>query len=333
MTATRRVLLVLLAAMLPVAAGCGFDAADFPLPSTRVGGEKYTIRIELSSVLNLPEKAEIVSRGVDVGRLQRVDPAARGAVASVDIEGGTRLPADTRAEIRQSSLLGDTYIALLPPPGPPRRYLRDGDTIPMSNTAAATNIEDMLRGMADVVSSGRYGRFAEMVRSFNAAFPASGQDFARIAAAGRETAAELAAHTDDIDRILDSAEAVTGTLDEHRALVDDTLRFGPERAVGQSEVLFGVVNLLVAVRNLTVPIGGLLLPVAPELRQIIATFTPAILTAAGADITVPETVDRINALLRDRLVPFFSAPPNIRVHPDGDADQLINTLRSIGMLR
>ncbi|MEV0247558.1 MlaD family protein [Nocardia sp. NPDC050712] len=328
----RRILLALLVTALGTATGCSFDAADFPLPGTTISGAKYSVGIELSSVLNLPGKAKVFAHGVDVGRLQRVDLSDRGALATVDIRAGVQLSTGTRAEIRQASLLGETYIALLPPTAATREYLRDGDTIPLAQTAAATNIEDMLRGMAEVVSSGRVGRLAEFVRSVNAAFPGSTADFARIAAAGRATATDLAAHTDDIDRILDAAAAITSTLNAHRGLVDETLQYGPQRAVGQSEVLFGVVNLLIAVRNLTVPIGGLLLPVAPELRQIVATFTPAVLTIAASDSTLPYTVDRLNTLLRDRLIPFFATTPNVRVTTPDGPDQLIRTLRSIGML-
>lgn len=335
MTTIRTVVLTLSALLLLV--GCSFDPAEFPLPGTTVTGPKYTLRIELSSVLNLPAKAKVVAQGLDIGRLRHVELTDRGAVAVVDVQATTRLPDGTRAEIRQSSLLGDTYLALLPPSDSATGLLGDGDTIPLSHTAAATNVEDMLRGMADVVTSGRFGRLAEMIRDFNAAFPADDKDFARIAAAGRATAADLAAHTGEIDRILDSAEAVTATLDANRALVDDVLRYGPRRAIGQSDVLFGVVNLLMALRDLTVPIGGLLLPVAPELRQIVATFTPAILTIANADITVPRSLDRVTALLRDRLIPFLSQSPNIQItgiaDPASGADRLVAVLRSIGMLQ
>ena len=76
---------------------------------------RLPIKIQFSSVLNLPARAKVDSGGVQIGVLDHVQLDGTTAVAYVDISGDSTLPGDTRAELRQATPLGDIYIALVPP--------------------------------------------------------------------------------------------------------------------------------------------------------------------------------------------------------------------------
>ena len=98
------------------------------------------------------------SGGVQVGVLDRVQLEGNTAVAFVEIAGNTALADNTRAELRQATSLGDVYIALLSAGGHrSAATLRDGDTIPLRNTAPADNVEDLLRSMSNLVGGGAIG--------------------------------------------------------------------------------------------------------------------------------------------------------------------------------
>ena len=98
-----------------VASGCSMNAAELPVPGSYVSGDSYAVDIEFSSVLNLPDKAKVVVDGVDAGVLDRVALKDTSAVATVDLSTDVHLPVETRAELRQSTILGEIYISLLPP--------------------------------------------------------------------------------------------------------------------------------------------------------------------------------------------------------------------------
>lgn len=332
-----------LGAVLLLLTGCGLRATDVPIPGTYLAGDTFSIRIEFGSVLNLPDRAKVISEGVEVGMLDRIELVGDTAVATVDLKSDVRLPKSATAELRQSTILGDIHIALQAPPnaGPP--FLVNGDVIPRSRTVPAANVEDILRALSNIVTGGRFGEMQELVSSVNASFPADPADLARILAGGKNALHDLATHGADIDRILAAAASVSTTLEANKNNVDRTLTLGPSRAAGLSDVLFGLVQLIIDGGELASYVGDLALPLRGDLHDVISVLAPAALTIASADTTVPMNVDTMNRLLRDKLIPFFSAPPNIRVQrvsadavaADASArsDQMIQVLRSIGMVR
>ncbi|CAM4387838.1 MlaD family protein [Nocardia ninae] len=336
-------LIPVLAAMVLVLTGCGVRATDVPIPGTYLAGDTFSIRIEFGSVLNLPDRAKIIAEGVEVGMLDRIELIGDTAVATVDLKADVRLPKSTTAELRQSTILGDIHIALQAPSnaGPP--FLVNGDVIPRSRTVPAANVEDILRAMSNIVTGGRFGEMQELVASVNAAFPTDPVDLSRILAGGRNALHDLATHTSELDRILAAAASVTTTLEANKDNVDRTLTLGPGRAAGLSEVLFGLVQLIIDGGELATYVGDLALPLRGDLHDIISILAPAARTIGSADTTVPMNVAAMNRLLRDKLIPFFSAPPNIRVQrvtPEAVAadasarsDEMIQVLRSIGMVR
>ncbi|MDI9897855.1 MlaD family protein [Rhodococcus sp. IEGM 1381] len=326
-----------------VIAGCSANPADLPIPGSYVDGDKYTVDIEFSSVLNLPAKAKVIVDGVDAGVLDHVTLVDHKAVATVDLSADVRLPKLTIAELRQSTILGEIYISLQPPENDSSAdELADGDVIPLERTVPADNVEDVLRGLADVVTGGHVVELQEAVNNVNAAVPHDPQMFDRVNNAARAAIADLGANTGDIDRILAAAEGVSNTLVRQESGLTRVLDLGPSRAQGLSEVLFSVVNLIFALGYMSHNVGDVLGPPYPELSGAIGIILPAIMTISSADTTVPMNAEKVNTLLRERLVPFFSTTPNIAIDsfraegvpdPGVRADEMIGVLRSIGIVR
>ena len=333
-----------------VLAGCSVEAVELPVPGSYVSGESYSIDIEFASVLNLPSKAKVVVGGVDAGILDTVELVGTTAVATVDLAAAVRLPKNTVAELRQSTILGEIYISLLPPPGPETGsdagsdsdtdLLRDGDVIPLARTKPADNVEDVLRGLSNVVTGGHYVQLQEAVGNVNAAVPSDPRDFDTVNTAARAALTDIADNTAEIDRILAAAEGVSNSIVERQAGVDRILTVGPQRAGGLSEVLFSVVNLIFALGYMSENIGDVLGPPYEELSDAIGILAPALVTIGSADSTVPMNVEKVNALLRDRLVPYFQSVPNVAVRSvSADqgavarADEMIGILRGIGIVK
>lgn len=315
--------------------GCSLDPTRLPVPGAYVPISKYTIKIEFSSVLNLPARAKVDLGGVQVGVLDRVQLAGSTAVAYVEVSDSVKLPQNTRAELRQATVLGDIYIALLPAENPAPAHLHDGDTIPLRNTVPADNVEDILRSVSTLVSGGSLNTLEESVANFNKAFSKDPAELDRMRQKLAGMLRDLAANQDKIDEILASTERVSNGLLSETGSFDRLINEGPVRLRAMSAVLPGIVQLLVCAQDLGRYGGELFVPNAPDFLQMLSYITPTVRTIASADVTLPAMADKMVALIRDKLIPFYSngGPRlSVSVDPGARADAAIAAMRTMGML-
>lgn len=95
----------------------------------------YRLLVRFQNVGTLKVRAPVKIAGVLVGRVAniRLDNDRYEAIVELRIDPNYRLPDDTIASIYTSGLLGEQYIALEPGGSPD--YLKDGDTIEISQSA------------------------------------------------------------------------------------------------------------------------------------------------------------------------------------------------------
>jgi phospholipid/cholesterol/gamma-HCH transport system substrate-binding protein len=105
----------------------------------------YRINAEFSQAVQLAPQSDVRISGVSVGKVVSVSLDRRTgltkAVMQIDSHYAPR-PADTRAILRQKSLLGETYIELSPgsPNGP---KLADGGTLPRAQIAPTVQLDQI----------------------------------------------------------------------------------------------------------------------------------------------------------------------------------------------
>jgi phospholipid/cholesterol/gamma-HCH transport system substrate-binding protein len=95
-----------------------WDSFGGPVPLKPKG---YRFTVELSRTLALSEESDVRIRGVKVGHVVSLAQEANG-LTDVTVEIGHEyapVPAADRMILRQKTLLGETYIELLPPGSPP----------------------------------------------------------------------------------------------------------------------------------------------------------------------------------------------------------------------
>ena len=63
----------------------------------------------------MPARAKVLSRGIDVGAVTSVTYDGGHALVAARIDKDAQLQEDSRAELRQDTLLGEIYVAILPP--------------------------------------------------------------------------------------------------------------------------------------------------------------------------------------------------------------------------
>jgi virulence factor Mce-like protein len=342
-----RVLVALLA--IGLTAACSLDPTRLPVPGAYSPHDAYRVKIQFSSVLNLPARAKVDSGGVQVGVLDHVQLDGTTAVAYVDIAGGSRLPENTRAELRQATPLGDIYIALVPPDGRTGdlsgALLHDGDTIPLRNTAPADNVEDLLRSVSNLVAGGAIGTLQSTVVNLNKAFPKDPAELTRTQQTVAGVLNDLAANQDTIDGILSSMENITTNAAANTAVFNRLVTEGPPKLEGLSAITVAILNVVGDSRDIGMLGGQVIEPVVGDMMQIFSYLTPMVGTIATADTTIPVLADKLIAFLHYKLLGFFRNggpkyivselhPPTGHegVDPADKADAAVKAMQSMGML-
>jgi len=342
-TRVARVLLVALA--ISLTAACSLDPTRLPVPGAYSPQAAYRIKIQFSSVLNLPARAKVDSGGVQIGVLDHVQLDGTTAVAYVDISGDTTLPGNTRAELRQATPLGDIYIALLPPGDHPAAVLRDGDTIPLRNTAPADNVEDLLRSLSNLVSGGAVGTLQSTVVNLNKAFPKDPAELIRYQQTIAGVLNDLAANQHTMDGILSSMENITTNLAANTGVFNRLVAEGPPKLEGLSAVTLAILNVVGDSRDIGDLGGQVINPITGDIIQILSYITPMVGTMATLDTTIPVLADKLIALLHYKLLGWFRNggpkyivselhPPTGHegVDPADKSDAAVKAMQSMGML-
>lgn len=215
---------VLATAIAGVLTGCGVTAADLPLPGGGGPADSYRLNAVFHDALNLPEKAHVKLDGVDVGIVDGITAKNFTARVTMRIAKGTRLPVETKAELRQATPLGDVYIALHTPDNPMGAKLRDGDTLNLGSTSAAASVEDTLAALSTLINGGGLGQLRTIVNEMNAALEGNPEEVKGLIRQLDSTLATLNSRTRDIDRVINAAQSMSELARKKRSTVDSAFR-------------------------------------------------------------------------------------------------------------
>jgi virulence factor Mce-like protein len=339
MTGLRRLGRLIAAVLLLCAAGCAVNPSDFVMPGIGVGGPTYRLDVEFSSLLSLPAGAPVRSNGTKVGSLHSISLTDDSAIAHLDVSSAVRFPRGTRAELRQTTVLGDIYLALLPPPpdraGPP---LRDGDTIGLADTDPGPQVEQMLTRIADFVNGGSVTRLQDAVARLNAVLPERADELREMAAGATADLRDAASDTADIDRTLAATQSLSVRLDQMRArlgfMFSDTARRRLERV---PQFMTAVLNVVIDVNTLTTGLAWLI-PRLPHVDAFLAELGPLLRRPTPHATQLAGNAADAVPLAQDKLMPFLLGPHvDIRRVTIAGSDDVtahaVVLLRMIGALR
>ncbi len=334
--------------------GCTVDPARLTLPGAGVSGPTYTLHIQFSNALNLPSGAKVMADGARVGQLRRItvtDPTVGTpgyAVADIDVQRAVVLPAGTRAQLRQATVLGDIYISLDTTAVDAGPDLRPDDTIPVRQTAPALQIEDVIAGLATFVSGGALHSAQDIVNQLNAALPQDPAETGRIAATLKDDLIDVSRHLDEVDAFLDAIATNAAVVQDNRQALDVLLT--PEGAV----TITGIAQSLINVVGVIGALGGIahalewLAPLVKGGDAAAKAFVPMLLAdGRPLNLDAPSNLNRLVALFHDKVIPFFERGPKVNVtglgienadgtttvSSDDQVNSMLATLRMIGMVR
>ena len=225
MTTRRGLSAALTAVVALTTAGCATNGlASLPLPKPGLSrGAGYTVTAVFENALNLPAFAKVRLAGADVGQLETLEAKDYTAVATLRLQDGVQLPRGTTVELRSATPLGDVFIAVKPPAnsaGLP--LLKNGDVIPIEDTAEAATVENLLTGAAVLVNGGAVKNLTDLI---NGAGKAAGEDggknFRQLVERTNQLLGTLDRRTDQISDSLTALSGLSRRIDEkNHVLVD-----------------------------------------------------------------------------------------------------------------
>jgi phospholipid/cholesterol/gamma-HCH transport system substrate-binding protein len=218
------------ACLLTAATACDFDGAyDLPLPGgVELGEEPFEVTAEFEDVISLVPKSEVRVDDVAVGAVTDVSREGWHAEVTMLLQRDVRLPDNAVAQIRQTSLLGEKYVELVPDSAAPQGRLSEGDHIPLSRTTRNPEVEEVLGALSLLLHGGGIAQLQTVSRELNAVMNGR-QD--RLGDVFRELdtlVASLDEQREQIFRAMEGINELTRTLNAERHTFTEALEtMGP----------------------------------------------------------------------------------------------------------
>ncbi len=187
----------------------------------------YRVTVPVQEATQLAVESDVRISGVSVGKVKEIDLGnANDALATIEVDSRyAPIPSDTRATLRQKTLLGETYVELTPGSPDALPIPEDGE-LAAAQVAKSVQLDEIFR------------TFDEPTRE---AFRVWMQDGA---AAVQGRGADLNAALGTLDPFTEQGAELLRTLDRQRVAVGALVRDGGEvfEALGERRQLRGLIE-------------------------------------------------------------------------------------------
>ncbi len=205
---------------------------EVPLPGgADLGDNPYQVTVVFDDVLELVEQSLVKVNDVDAGTVTeiRLDPETWNAVVTLSLNDNVELPANARARVRRTSLLGEKYVQLaVPEAEPPRGQLSDGDRIPLARSSRATEVEEVLGALSMLLNGGGLAQIRTIADELNDALDGNEPQVRALLGDLDQLVSALDDSRGEITRALESLNRLAGTLAGQRDQIATALEdLGP----------------------------------------------------------------------------------------------------------
>ncbi|GAC58400.1 Mce family protein [Gordonia hirsuta DSM 44140 = NBRC 16056] len=317
-----------------------FSAQSLPIPGA--AGDGATVFAEFDTVVGLPDHSKVVVDGVEVGRVEGTRLRGESAVAELRVTPQTRICRTAAVELKQDTLLGDTYVAVTNPDCPAAARLAPGATLPRSAVRPPVQVEELMVSLANFLGSGALPQLGNTFASVLAQLPADPAEVRRAEAVAVDTLRAWADDTDGLNRMLTGLGGVVERLADMRGSLDYLL--SPEgvhhmRTVTDASM---ILDLLVGVER-TLRNALPAVPLLTAATRLIGEVTMPLAFPGWPNATIRDSNPaRLLELLRESVIPALKQGPALDIRSiavatgtsDRDlADQMVKAFRMLGMTR
>jgi phospholipid/cholesterol/gamma-HCH transport system substrate-binding protein len=282
--------------------GCGFSGLySAPLPGgADLGSHPFTVTIQFADVLDLVPQSAVKVDDVAVGKVSSIslqnctDPKSGATVwcakVKVKVNGSVSLPSNSTAEVEQTSLLGEKYVALIRPAtkDSAATKLKDGALIPFARTSSAPEVEQVLGALSLLLNDGGLSQIKAIAQELDKALgTAQRQEATRDLIVQLNTfSGTLDKQKDQITNALDSIDKLAGTLNNQKKVLTDALDTYPAALSVLSQERTKLVTLLTSLSKLGVVANQVINSTQTDLVSSLKSLEPVLvqLTATGSSL-------------------------------------------------
>ena len=222
---------------------------DLPLPGGAAGGDDvYRVTVEFADVLDLVPQSAVKVNDVTVGAVEDVALDGWNARVRVRLLDSVRLPDNAVAELRQTSLLGEKFVSLGPPPsGQGVGRLKDGDTIPLPRSGRNPEVEEVFAALSLVLNGGGVAQLKTINVELTKAMEGHEADIKGAIAQLDRFIGGLDEHKSEVVRALDGLDRLSARLEAQKediAVAIEDLGPGLEVLADQREQLTEMLTAL-----------------------------------------------------------------------------------------
>ena len=228
MTARTHALLLATALSAGLLSGCDYEgASSLPLPGG-AGKGGYEVTMVFDDVTNLVPQETCRAGDVVVGAVTSIelrDDLTAEVVCQIDPE--VELAGNAVATLRETSLLGERFVALDPPPGTAAAgVLAPGSELPQADSHVVPDVEVVLGALSQVLNGGGLGHLEAISRELTIALADS--DLGGTTRKLATLVDTLDDHREDITDALESLNRLAGGLADQRTVIANALESVPQ---------------------------------------------------------------------------------------------------------
>ena len=163
-----------------VLSGC--SVYDVPLPGGADAGENpMKIKVLFRDVLDLVPQSTVKVNDVTVGKVKSIKLKGYVAEVALEVPKDLDLPDNARAEIRQTSLLGEKFVQLAAPTEPGTGKLSNNDVIGLDRSGRNPEVEEVFGALSLLLNGGGVGQLKTIFAELNNAFEGRESEFRSVA--------------------------------------------------------------------------------------------------------------------------------------------------------
>jgi phospholipid/cholesterol/gamma-HCH transport system substrate-binding protein len=252
-SSARRRTAALIAALLTsalVLSGCSIY--DVPLPGgVDTGKNPMKITLMFRDVLDLVPQSTVKVDDVTVGKVKSIKLKGYVAEVTVEIPKKVDLPDNTTAQIRQTSLLGEKFVALDRPENPSSGRLSNNDVIGLDRTGRNPEVEEVLGALALLLNGGGVGQLKTIVSELNNAFTGREDDVRSVLTQIRTFMGQLDDNKDSIVQALENTNRLALQIRKQDGTIKSALDNIPDALRSVNRQRADLVKLLKALTRLS----------------------------------------------------------------------------------
>ncbi|MGI8760678.1 MAG: MCE family protein [Jatrophihabitantaceae bacterium] len=286
--------------------GCGFHglySASLP-GGADLGSHPYTVNAYFTDVLDLVPQSSVKVNDIAVGKVDSIrlstssdkdsgDARTNGWTARVtmSVNSSVQLPANARAEVKMTSLLGEKYVALEEPlTKPSASPLRNNATIPITSTGSAPEVEEVLGALSLLLNGGGLQQIRIITTELNKALKGNTGAVRDLLGQLNTFVGTLDKQKNDITTALDSIDTLVTSLNAQKQSIINALDTFPQALQILRSERTNLVTLLSSLSNLGGVAARVINASQTQLVTALRSLQPSLtqLTAAGSNL--PEAL-------------------------------------------